>query len=66
MTQDVVAEGALMNKPFDESYALIDDMAQNYYQWRNKRALVVKALQKGELYEVSALDHMNANVEALY
>lgn len=31
MTIDAAADGALMNKPFDEAYALIEDMIKNYY-----------------------------------
>jgi len=32
MTIDVVAGGALMNKPFHDAYSLIEDMTQNHYQ----------------------------------
>lgn len=33
MTIDASVGGALINKPFDEAYQLIKDMAHNYYQW---------------------------------
>ena len=32
MTIDVIAGGALMNKPFNDFYDIIEDMAQNHYQ----------------------------------
>jgi len=32
ITIDVVAGGALMNKPFNDFYDIIEDMAQNHYQ----------------------------------
>ena len=38
MTLDAVAGGALMNKPFNDAYALIEDMTQNHYQWGSERA----------------------------
>lgn len=40
MTIDVAASGALMEKPFNEGYQLIKNMAQNHYQWGTKRAQV--------------------------
>ena len=33
MTIDAFTGGALMNKPYPEACALIEDMAQNHYQW---------------------------------
>lgn len=66
MTLDAAAGGALMNKPFNDAYSLIEDMAQNHYQWGSERAQVEKAQPKPGMYEVSNLDHMNARVDALY
>jgi len=31
MTLDAAAGGDIMNKPFNDAYALIEDMAQNHY-----------------------------------
>jgi hypothetical protein len=42
MAIDVAAGGALMNKPFNDVYGLIEDMAQNHYQWGNERTPVEK------------------------
>jgi len=39
MIVDVTAGGALMNKNYTTTYALIEDMAQNHYQWINERAI---------------------------
>ena len=66
MTLDAAAGGALMNKRFNDPYALIEDMAQNHYQWGSERAQVEKTQPKAGMYEVSNLDHMNARVDALY
>lgn len=55
-----------MNKPYDEAYALIEDMVHNYYQWGSECALAEKALEKGVIYEFSAFGRMNAKVKALY
>lgn len=55
-----------MNKPYDEACALIEDMAQNHFQRGSWRSFVEKSPQKGGLYKVSTLDHMNTKVEALY
>ncbi|XP_050884395.1 uncharacterized protein LOC127087542 [Lathyrus oleraceus] len=40
MTIDAAASGALMNKPYPEACALIEDMAQNHYQWGTEQASV--------------------------
>jgi len=54
-TIDAAAGGALMNKNYTEAYALIEDMAQNHYQWTNERALTAPTPSKKEvgMYEVS-------------
>ena len=33
-----------MNKNYTEAYALIEDMAQNHYQWTNERQVCTKSL----------------------
>ncbi|MCH87321.1 hypothetical protein A2U01_0008188, partial [Trifolium medium] len=65
MTIDAAVGGALMDKPFAEAYQLIENMAQNHYQWGSERTPVEKSQPKGGMYVVSSLDHMNAKVEAL-
>ena len=44
MNVDAAAGGALMNKTYTTTYALIKDMAQNHYQWTSDRAITVVAL----------------------
>lgn len=66
ITLDAVVGGALMNNPFDEVDDLFKGMSQNLYLWGRERALVENSPQKGRLFEVSILDHMNAKVEYLY
>jgi len=44
-----------MNKPFNDAYALIEDMAQNHYQWGSEHAQVEKTQSKAGMYEVSKL-----------
>ncbi|XP_020262408.1 uncharacterized protein LOC109838369 [Asparagus officinalis] len=63
MTVDAAAGGALMNKTIDEAYTLIEDMAQNHYQWANERA---PQTSKGGKYEIDALDHISSKVDALF
>ena len=67
MTVDAVADGALMNKNYTEAYALIDDMAQNHYQWTNERAIAASSHSKKEagIHEVSNFDHLVAKVDVL-
>ncbi|XP_020272432.1 uncharacterized protein LOC109847612 [Asparagus officinalis] len=63
MTVDAAVGGALMNKTIDEAYTLIEDMAQNHYQWANERA---PQTSKGGKYEIDALDHISSKVDALF
>ncbi|XP_020256161.1 uncharacterized protein LOC109833032 [Asparagus officinalis] len=63
MTVDAAAGGALMNKTIDEAYTLIEDMAQNHYQWANERAPHTSI---GGKYEIDALDHISSKVDALF
>jgi len=60
MTIDAAAGRSLMNKNYTAAYALIEDMAQNHYQWTSERAITVVApspsKKEAGMYEVSALD----------
>lgn len=51
-----------MNKSMDEAYTLFENMALNYYQWSNERAIQKKVPQN---YDVDALDIITAKVNAL-
>ena len=68
MTVDAAACGALMNKNYIETYALIEDIAQNHYQWTSERAITVVAPSPSKneagMYEVSSPNHLNAKVDA--
>lgn len=57
--------GTIMDKPFEEAYKLIKNMAQNHYQWGGECISVEKSQPKGGMYEVSGIDHVNAKVDAL-
>ncbi|XP_073219968.1 uncharacterized protein [Cicer arietinum] len=59
MTVDAAAGGALLNKNIEEAYALIEDMAQNHYQWSSDRS----PQKKGGRYEVDALDYIASKPE---
>jgi len=48
MTIDAAAGGALMDKPFQEAYELIENIAQNHYQWGSERTPVEKSQPKEE------------------
>lgn len=65
MTIDAAADGALMDKPFNEAYQLVENMSQNHYQWGNKRDQVEKTPQKGGMFEVNGLECLSAKVDAL-
>ncbi|XP_050895128.1 uncharacterized protein LOC127101721 [Lathyrus oleraceus] len=60
-----VAGGALMDKPYDEAYELIENMAQNHFQWGGERTALEKPTSKGGRYEVNGIDRVNAKVDAL-
>jgi hypothetical protein len=47
MTIDAAPGGALMNKSFNDAYDLIEDMAQNHYQFLSERIPVEKTQPKG-------------------
>jgi len=67
MIVDAAAGGALMNKNYTAAYGLIEDMAHNYYQCTNERAITASAPFKKEagMYQVSNFDHLAAKVDAL-
>ncbi|XP_045800522.1 uncharacterized protein LOC123894544 [Trifolium pratense] len=65
MTIDAAAGGALMDKPYNQAYQLIESMDQNHYQWGNERTTVEKPQTKGGMYEISNMDHINAKLDAL-
>ncbi len=48
MTFDAAAGGALMNKNYTTSYALIEVIAHNHYPWTNERAIIASAPSKKE------------------
>jgi len=48
MTVDAATNGALINKNIEETYALIEDMSQNHYQWTSERAIIAPAQSKKE------------------
>ena len=66
---DAAAGGALMNKTYTEAYALIEDMAQNHYQWTYGRDTTNVAPSPSQkevgMYKNSSLDHLAAKVDAL-
>ena len=64
---DVAAGGALLNKTYTTAYALIENMAQNHYQWTSERVITASSPSKKEagMFEISSLDHLAAKVDAL-
>ncbi|XP_058745952.1 uncharacterized protein LOC131618812 [Vicia villosa] len=70
LTINTAAGGALMDKEYADSYALIESMAQNHDQWGSERAQSgktsgEKSSTKSGMYEISSLDRVNAKVDAL-
>jgi len=67
ITVDVAAGGALMNKDFTTTYALIEDMALNHYHWTDEKTLTVFLPSEKEagMNEISSFDHLSAKVDAL-
>ncbi|XP_058742185.1 uncharacterized protein LOC131614643 [Vicia villosa] len=65
MSIDAAAVGVLMNKPYPDACALIEDMAQNHAQWGIERATVEKKESHGGKHEMSCMDMMNAKMDAL-
>jgi len=70
MNVDAAAGGALMNKTYTRAYALIEDMAQNHYQWTGERVITVvsppPSKKEADMYEVSTLDHLSAKMDTLF
>ncbi|XP_020263045.1 uncharacterized protein LOC109839026 [Asparagus officinalis] len=62
MTMDAAAGGALMNKSVRDAKQLIEDMAQNHFQWSGERSLP----KNSGRYDVDALDHIASRVDALF
>jgi len=64
---DAAAGGALMNKTYTTTYALIENMAQNHYQWTGERVITTSSPSKKEagMNEIYSLDHLAAKVDAL-
>ncbi|KEH16070.1 hypothetical protein MTR_0346s0040 [Medicago truncatula] len=62
MSVDAAAGGALMNKNYTEAYALIEDMAQNHYQWTNKRAITTSTPSKKEAASKVQLKSQNYKI----
>jgi hypothetical protein len=64
---DAAAGGALMSKTYTTTYALIENMAQNHYQWISEKDITASSPSKKEagMYEISSLDHPAAKVDAL-
>lgn len=56
MNINVVVGKALMNKPFNDAYALVKNMAHNHYQWGSERTPIEKSQSKGGINEVSSFD----------
>jgi len=56
-----------MNKTYTAAYALIENMAQNHYQWTSEGVVTASSPSKKEagMYEISSLDHLTAKVDAL-
>ncbi|XP_050890453.1 uncharacterized protein LOC127095864 [Lathyrus oleraceus] len=57
--------GALMDKPYDEAYELIENMTQNHFQWGGECVGVEKPTPKDGVYGVNGIDSVNAKVDAL-
>jgi len=56
-----------MNKTYTAAYDLIENMAQNHYQWTSERVITASSPSKKEagMYEISSLDHLAVKVDAL-
>jgi len=67
---DAAAGGALMNKTYTGAYDLIEDLAQNHYQWTSEKTVTVVApppsKKEAGMYKVSTLDHLSTKVDTLF
>jgi len=62
MMVDAAADRALMKKPKDESYELLEEMASNDFQWQAKRAMSKKV---PGMYELDAISAIHAQLAPL-
>ena len=64
---DAATGGALMNKTYTAAYALIENIAQNHYQWTSERVITASSPSKKEagMHEISSLGHLATKVDAL-
>lgn len=65
MIVNITVVGDLMDKPFSEAYQIIENMAQNHYQWGSESVPIEKSQPKNCMYKVRGFDHMTAKVDAL-
>lgn len=65
LTLDAPAGDTLIDKPYEDAYQLIENMAQNHYQLGGERTSAEKPLIKCEMYEVNDINHINVKVDAL-
>ena len=54
---DAAAGGSLMGKSLDEAYDLLEEMANNNYQWPNERNMTRRP---AEVHEIDAITALNA------
>jgi hypothetical protein len=64
---DAAAGFALMNKDFKTTYALIEDMALNLFQWTDEEVVANSSPSKRGacMYKVSNYDHLAAMIDVL-
>ncbi|XP_050909956.1 uncharacterized protein LOC127123824 [Lathyrus oleraceus] len=65
MNLSTAVGGALMEKPYDEAYELIENVAQNHFQWGGEHDAIEKLTPKGGMYEANGIDRVDAKVDAL-
>lgn len=65
LSLDNAVGNAIMDKPYEDAYQIIENMAQNHYQWGGERTSVEKSQPKRGMYEVSGIEHVNAKEDAL-
>lgn len=65
LTLDTLAGDTLMDKPYEDTYQLIKNMAQIQYQWGGEKTSIEKPLIKCRMYKVNDINHVNAKVDTL-
>ena len=60
---DAAAGGSLMRKSLDEAYDLLEEMANNNYQWPNERNM---ARRPAGVHEIDAITALNAKVDTIF